>query len=340
MLEHHPFADGHPAAAGKGTAGGTAGGGGWIDLWDPSAEELRRVANDCHVEVPSREALQEIETSSRLRAEGQKLYLSMPLGIRDAARGLTPMPLGFVLTPSLLISVRYGPLHAIDTVVTQLQGRPAAGSAAVFSALVEAMVDFSADLLEQIAIDLASVSVRTFGHRPHTSGPGSARVTGHEATGRFGHSALSRTLRESLRAVGATGDHLSLIRESLLGLQRITRYVQESAVWMPDDPKGRLAGAQQDLASLVDFESHLSGKTQFMLDAVLGFINTEQNDIFKVLTIVSVVGIPPTLIASMYGMNFRHMPELNWHWGYPYGLALIALSTLLPIVWFKRRGWW
>jgi magnesium transporter len=79
---------------------------------------------------------------------------------------------------------------------------------------------------------------------------------------------------------------------------------------------------------------------RFRLQFVNGLINTEQNEIFKVLTIVSVVGVPPTLIASMYGMNFHNMPELGWRWGYPYGLALIALSTLLPILWFKRRGWW
>ncbi len=203
------------------------------------------------------------------------------------------------------------------------------------------MVDFGADLLEQLATDLATISVRTFGQESHAAKPDDVRTATTAAARRSARRAtISRALRESLRAVGAAGDHLSRIRESLLGLQRILRYVQEMAVWMPQDSNKRLVGAQQDLASLVDFESHLSGKTQFMLDAVLGFINTEQNDIFKVLTIVSVVGIPPTLIASMYGMNFRYMPELSWHWGYPYGLTLIALSTLLPIVWFKRRGWW
>ena len=141
--------------------------------------------------------------------------------------------------------------------------------------------------------------------------------------------------------VGTAGDQLSRIRESLLGLQRIVGFVSEMpAAWLLPELKTHLKTAQQDLASLVDFEAHLSGKTQFLLDAILGFINTEQNEIFKVLTIVSVVGIPPTLIASMYGMNSHNMPELEWRWGYPYGLALIALSTLLPILWFKRRGWW
>jgi magnesium transporter len=338
MLEHYPFAGEKPAASEESAAARAAG---WIDLYDPSAEELRRVARDCHVDVPSREALEEIETSSRLRAQGQALYLSMPLGVRDEAHGLAPVPLGFILTPSLLVSVRYSALRSIDAVAAQLRQRPAASSAAVFTAVVEAMVDFSADLLEQLATDLATISVRTFGQQRHSPALGNNRAAVLDAANRPPRRAtVSRALRESLQAVGAAGDHLSRTRESLVGLQRITRYVQEMAAWMPEDSKACLARAQQDLASLIDFESHLSGKSQFMLDAVLGFINTEQNDIFKVLTIVSVVGIPPTLIASMYGMNFHYMPELNWHWGYPYGLTLIALSTLLPIVWFKRRGWW
>jgi magnesium transporter len=98
--------------------------------------------------------------------------------------------------------------------------------------------------------------------------------------------------------------------------------------------------ASADVQSLNDYEVHLTDKLQFLLDADLGFINTEQNDIFKVLTIASVVGIPPTFIASMYGMNFHNMPEFNWQWGYAWGLFLIVLSTVIPIAWFKRKGWW
>ena len=88
-----------------------------------------------------------------------------------------------------------------------------------------------------------------------------------------------------------------------------------------------------------DYEGHLSNKVQFLLDAILGFISTEQNDLFKVLTVVSVIGIPPTLVAGIYGMNFKVMPELNWEWGYPFGLAVIVLSAILPYALFKWRGW-
>ena len=94
-----------------------------------------------------------------------------------------------------------------------------------------------------------------------------------------------------------------------------------------------------DVTSLTDYQGHLAGKVQFLLDATLGFINIEQNEIVKTLTIASVVGIPPVLVAGIYGMNFRVMPELHWTLGYPFGLALIVLSGLVPLWWFKRRGW-
>jgi len=152
---------------------------------------------------------------------------------------------------------------------------------------------------------------------------------------------LDGAMREMLAAVGTAGDRLSEIRESLLGLQRIVGFSCEMAQdWMRPEIRTRLTTARGDLASLSDYETHLWNRIQFLLDAILGFINTDQNDIFKVLTIVSVVGIPPTLIASMYGMNFHNMPELSWRYGYQFGLALILVSTIVPILWFKWRGWW
>jgi len=144
-----------------------------------------------------------------------------------------------------------------------------------------------------------------------------------------------------LISVGEAGEKLSEIREGLLALERIIPYtLDKGKEWIAADVVERLKTALQDVQSLGDFEIHLSNKVQFLLDAVLGFINTEQNDIFKVLTIVSVVGIPPTFFASMWGMNFHHMPELLWPDGYYYALGVIAVSTILPMAWFKWRGWW
>ncbi len=296
----------------------------WVDLLDPTADEIATVAAQCGIQVPSREALQEVESSSRLRSADGVLYVSMPLAVQDAAAGFAPVPLGFILSPEVLVTLRYSEVHAFTAIRARIAADPRMSSAGVFVALIEGMVDFYADMLEGVSRSLSAISASAFGH---ATSPGGKRVT--------------RDLRESLHVVGTAGDQVSRVRESLLGVQRLVGFVAEMAAdWLAPELRTRLKTAQQDVSSLVDFEAHLSDKTQFLLDAILGFINTEQNEIFKVLTIVSVVGIPPTLIASMYGMNFHNMPEYAWRWGYPYGLTLIAVSILLPILWFKRRGWW
>jgi magnesium transporter len=298
----------------------------WIDLLLPTPEERDRMAGEYGLQVPSREALQEIESSSRLRAEGQVLTLSMPLTVPEERADPLPAPLGFILSPSLLLTVRFTEIHGFPNVRARLDKADApADSTAVFAALIESMVDYRADLLEFISAEVSGVSKRVFAR--HIRRPRRAVLDG--------------AMREMLAVVGAAGERLSQIRESLLGLQRIVGFSCEMAHdWMRPEIRARLLTARGDLASLSDYETHLWGKIQFLLDAILGFINTDQNDIFKVLTIVSVVGVPPTLIASMYGMNFHNMPELSWRYGYQFGLALILASTILPILWFKWRGWW
>ena len=298
----------------------------WIDLTQPTAEEIARVQTEFSVRVPSREQLDEIESSSRLQSEGKRLYLSMPVAAPHDSIEAPPSPLGFVLSPELLITVHYRELRSFAKAREAIAKAGPATSTSTFASLLEAMVDMDADVLEKTARDLGDLSRRVF-RRSDSRAPRSPR--------------LNRLLRAALAALGDTGEHLSQLRESLMGLQRISAFAAEvGQSWLGPDTQARLKTVLQDLSSLADFEGHLSGKTQFLLDATLGFINTEQNDIFKVLTIVSVVGIPPTLIASMYGMNFHSMPELSWPWGYQYGLALIAASTLLPILWFKWRRWW
>lgn len=320
MLTYYPNS---PSGSAPGPAAATV----WIDLIQPTSEEIARVQTDFGVRVPAREQLDEIESSSRLQSQGKRLYLSMPVAALHELVEAPPSPLGFVISPELLITVRYRELRSFDTAresIAKADGQST--STSTFAALLEAMVDAEADVLEKTARDLGDISRRVFrrGDSRAARGP-----------------RLNRLLREALTAVGDIGEHLSQLRETLMGLQRIIPFATDAGQsWLGPDTQGRLKTVLQDLSSLADFEAHLSGKTQFLLDATLGFINTEQNDIFKVLTIVSVVGIPPTLIASMYGMNFHNMPELSWPWGYQYGLALIAASTLLPILWFKWRRWW
>lgn len=320
MLTYHPISGGAPSA-------GKSGGAVWVDLNQPTDEEIRRVETELNLKVPSREQLDEIESSSRLRSQDNRLYLSTPVGAPHELVDTAPSPLGFVISPELLITVRYRELRSFAQAREAIAKESGpSSSAAIFATLLESMVDVDADVLERVARELGDISRRVF--------PRSDRRA-------RGGPRLSRRLRDVLAALGDTGEHLSQLRESLMGLQRIITFAKDAGEpWLGPEIQARLKTILRDLSSLTDFEAHLSGKTQFLLDATLGFINTEQNDIFKVLTIVSVVGVPPTLIASMYGMNFHYMPELSWPWGYQYALGLIALSTLLPILWFKWRGWW
>jgi magnesium transporter len=301
----------------------------WVDLLDPSDAEVMKACSDYSVAVPARRQLEEIESSSRLRAEGDTLFLSMPITPRPLTGGETvTAPLGFVITPNLLVTIRYADLRAFQVVRDRVtkNGEHLVASE-VFLSLLEAMVDNSADKLEEIKNELDVVSRRIFKRYAREPRRNTARS--------------NMKLKEILVQVGEAGDRTSQLRESLLGLQRIIPFVADKGQkWLGDSAQARMKTAAGDIQSLSDFEIHLSNKVQFLLDAVLGFINTEQNDIFKVLTIVSVVGIPPTLIASMYGMNFLSMPEYHWRYGYEYGLVLIFLSIVLPVGWFKWRGWW
>ena len=194
--------------------------------------------------------------------------------------------------------------------------------------IVEALIDYNADRLEELRAEALKISQRIF-HKDL------------QEWQRNKVARVNRMLRDTLVEIGDMGERLSHIRDTLLVLQRATPFVTEHGNgWMDDVVKARLKMAGSDVQSLNDYEVHLTDKLQFLLDAALGFISTEQNDLFKVLTITSVVGIPPVLIAGIYGMNFHYMPELSWHLGYPFGLIVIAVSGLVPLLWFKWRGWW
>ena len=299
----------------------------WIDLLNASAEEVAFVERITGRHIPTPVELSEIESSSRLRTLDGAVYLSTPLVARADSNDPMVTSVGFVLQEKLLITVRFVELKAFAT-FSENASKPGAvhhSSAGAFVGLIEAIVDRMADALEGVGHDLDMVSKRTFRDptiKPH-------RPAREDAD-----------LRERLRVIGRAGDLTSKIRDTLLGLGRIVPYVATAATaWLPPEIKPRLETLRLDIASLSDYDSHLTNNVQLLLDATLGLINIEQNNIIKVLTIVSVVGVPPTLIASMYGMNFKDMPELNWSWGYPYGLALIALSAILPLAWFKIRGW-
>jgi magnesium transporter len=298
----------------------------WLDLLDPTPDERSIVESDWGLRLPSREDLNEVESSSRTAEENGVLFMSVPIASHGHAGDEAPSPIGFVLSKDVLVTIRYAPSRSFDVAAERFaRCTPRGSSAQAFAILIEEIVDSTADRLEDIAAELDALSRSVF-RRSRTR---------HQREVRS-----NDALRNTLIEVGNAGERLSQMRSRLVGLQRIVPFAAEPArAWIPDDVRSRLLVAHGDLTSLTDYQIHLSDKVQFLLDAVLGFINTKQNETFTVLTVVSVVGIPPTLVASIYGMNFKNMPELEWAWGYQFGLAMIVLSTILPILWFKWRGW-
>lgn len=302
----------------------------WIDMLQPTPDEVAFIEETTGLVLPTFADLTEIESSSRLYTDKGALFMSTPLIFKSDTSFPEVTPVGFVLTRKQLITIRFAELGSFN-VFRERAAKPDGvhrSSAGVFAGLIDTVVDRMADVLEGVGGDLDTISRRIF--RDNLKKAGAARLVSNE----------DADLRAILRRIGRAGDLASTIRDSLLGVSRMIPYITGLAEeWLPVEVKPYLNTLRQDALSLNDYEIHLTNKVQLLLDATLGLINIEQNNIFKVLTIVSVAGIPPTLIASMYGMNFRHMPELDWAWGYPWGLGLIVVSTLIPLAWFKLRGW-
>jgi magnesium transporter len=295
----------------------------WIDLCSPTDDERTSVERATGLRVPDQSAVHEIETTSRVYTENDALYLSTPIPASpNASQPLSAV--GFVLSRRALLSVRFSENPVFDSLFQGSQVAPRSACDA-FLRVLEALVDRAADTLEHCSFELDSLSQRAFHN---------------ERARRHAVKTASEKLRATLRKLGQIGDHISQIRDTLLGFGRIAAFVCETGgTLVGPDERPRLLAIRADITSLSDYQQHLSGKVQFLLDATLGFISIEQNDVVKALTIVSVVGVPPVLVAGVYGMNFAHMPELQWAFGYPFALLLMLLTGLLPLAWFKWRGW-
>ncbi|HZF75166.1 MAG TPA: magnesium/cobalt transporter CorA [Acetobacteraceae bacterium] len=307
-----------PAAA-EGMAGAV-----WIDLLNPTAEEERAVQSALRLEIPTREEMQEIEISSRLYREEDALFLTANFlhGVEGGEWSSTPIT--FVLSNAALVTVRYATPKAFTVFTMRCHRTPSLiGSPdAVMLHLFEQIVDRLADILERLGADMDRASATAF------------------ASARGKADKRNIDLREALITLGQVGEVTTRANETLLGLSRILTFLSaEKAQAVRKENQAALKTLVRDLRSLVDHAGFLNGKANFLLDAILGIINVEQNNIIKTFTVASVALMPPTLLASIYGMNFQHMPELSWSFGYPMALVMMVVSAVLPILYFRRKGW-
>jgi magnesium transporter len=299
----------------------------WIDVVGPTEAEDRLLQAALRVDIPTAEEMQEIESSSRLYREEEFLFLTAPVLFGADTEEMGTTPITFVLGPASLITVRHATPKAFPVFAARCQRTPALllGSAdAVLLHLFEQIVDRLADILERVAADMDRASKAAF------------------RTARQNVKANRRDaeLKDTLITLGQVGEVTTRANETLLGLSRILTFLTaEKALAVRKENQALVKSLVRDVRSLMEHASFLNNKAQFLLDAVLGIINVEQTGIIKTFSVVSVALMPPTLIASIYGMNFEFMPELKWTLGYPLSLAIMAISAVLPIWYFKRKGW-
>jgi len=298
----------------------------WVDILDPSAEERTRVEAAFGVALPTHDEMREIEPSSRLYTENAAAFMTATV----LAQADTPHPtsdvITFILARRMLITLRYTEPRPFAIYANKLCRAPAEtinGGEDVLIGLLEAFVDRIADVLERIAADLDRVSKDIFQAGSPSSG--------------------TQDMQSVIRALGRNEDLASSTRESLLSLTRIIRFhaatFEAESKKETKEVKTRVRSLQRDIDSLNEHVAYESHKINFLLDATLGVVNIEQNRIIKIFSVAAVIFLPPTLVASIYGMNFQFMPELHWEHGYFVALGLMILSAVVPILYFRKRKW-
>ncbi len=292
----------------------------WIDLFEPTQEEEKRVEAALGFEVPTREEMQKIETSSRLYREGETFFMTATVLNKADTSHPESSAVTFIVAPQQLVTLRYADPQPFQTFRKRMEadGKQYNSPGNVFQGLIDAIVERLAEILEKVGSELDSVSLEVFAPPSASSG---RKLQG-------------RDFNRILRRVGRCSDLVSKARESLVSLGRLLTFSNETP-----KPELHVKTLLKDLASLGDHASFLSSKISFLLDATLGLINIEQNGIIKIVSVAAVVFLPPTLVASIYGMNFDVMPELKWVLGYPFAIFLMIASAILPYAFFKRKGW-
>jgi magnesium transporter len=296
----------------------------WIDLVNPTTAEDKAVEKLAGIAVPTREDMQEIEISSRLYIENGARYMTATLMCQSDSDTPKTTAVTFILSGHRLVTVRYDAPKPFALVENKLARScsPQITGEMIMIELLDAVIDRCADILERIGADVDTVSHDIF--EPDSDRHGNAK-----------------RYARILITIGRKGDLTSKVRESLVSIGRLVTFLSaaiEGVKWSKD-MREQLKTQQRDVASLTDHASYLSNKITFVLDAMLGVVNLEQNNIIKLFSVMAVVLMPPTLIASIYGMNFKDMPELGWEYGYPIAVVAMIAAAVVPYWIFKLKKW-
>lgn len=296
----------------------------WLDLVNPAPDERHRAERLVGFHLPTREQMAEIEESSRIRVLPGRVHLTVMGLVWADTESPRITPVSFVLTPAHLVTLHHidpQPFLAFRRRVSR-DGLASATPVAVMGGIVEAMIERTAVVLRRVALELDTMGSRSL----------------HGRTLRPRSEARDDTA--TLRRIGHNGHLVAKAHVSLSSLRRMLEFLAGGeGAGLGKDCRRWARGALLDVTGLDEYALFLTQKVGLLLDTTLGRINAEQNEIVKIVSVLSVALFPPTLVASVYGMNFLHMPERHWTFGYPYALLLMLLSALLPMLYFKHKRW-
>lgn len=305
----------------------------WVDLLNPTESERLFVLSALAIDLPDEAEMEEIEASSRLYVEGNAVFLTTLI----ITGGETPNPelgdITFAVTPNHLVTTRYCEPRAVDMFAFRLRKNPEylASSYDCLLEMMDTVTDRLADLLQNASAQLDTIATQVFSSAPAAEDKKPSKKTAKKK---------ENQLTQNLRGIGQAGELNHKIRDCLNGLQRLLAYVGVQLLGkFSVEQAARLKTINRDIQSLLETANTLTYETGFLLEATMGFINIEQNGIIKIFSIAAVVFLPPTLVGTIYGMNFDHMPELAIKWGYPASLLLMLISAILPVWYFRRKGW-
>lgn len=294
----------------------------WLDLLEPAGDEEARVEALLGIDVPTFEEMAEIEDSSRLYVDNGATFVTATLPTRADSGHPTAAPVTFILAGRRLVTVRYDTPRAFETFPQRAERLDLGCSdgATVLLALLDAIIERLADILEMTSGRIEALSREVFN-----------RGTGKK-TQDFG---------DVLRQIGSHADVVSHVLASLVILERLVAFLSAASKELAADKRARvrLKSLSRDTRFLSEHATFLSQKVTFLLDATLGMVSIQQNAIIKIFSVAAVIFLPPTLVASIYGMNFTVMPELHWAFGYPMAIVLMIASAVGSYLVFKTRGW-
>lgn len=288
----------------------------WIDLLSPSKAQRLLIGQHYGLDLPDPDELTDLEASARFYVEHEQIHIHSDF-LLDREGKARSVPVAFVLRGDILFSVRGEELPVFRLQRLRARSQPGfvSDSRDMLLDLYGAEAEYSADALENIYSELETVSRKVLSQT--MSDEDAARI---------------------LADIAEQEDLNGRIRRNMLDTQRAVSFLLRRKLLLPT----QLEDAQQILRDIESLNSHtafLFDKINFLMDATVGFININQNKVIKIFSVASVALLPPTLIASIYGMNFNNMPELEWMFGYPFALGLMVFSVAVPYLFFKRKGW-